>query len=216
MRSPVTGIVTLLAPPARRDRRLHVAVHGAADRADHRAAVRQARRRRHRPRPALQGALEFGDQHRQAHPRSGEPVAGSDRVRPEAARGRRLRALPHQGRAALLSERRLDPGRQHPAHHALERGAAPRARRGHLHQRGARRPREADAAHPRSARPRGRRLRHRGRRRPDPPRRPAGAEQPGGLSAHEDGTRSAKPPSSARRAARRHRRSAPRPTARRR
>ena len=25
----------------------------------------------------------------------------------------------------------VDPGRQHPAHHAVERGAAPRARRGH-------------------------------------------------------------------------------------
>ena len=33
--------------------------------------------------------------HRQAHPRSREPGAGSDRLRPEAARGRCLRALPH-------------------------------------------------------------------------------------------------------------------------
>ncbi len=33
------------------------------------------------------------DLHRQAHPRSRESGAGSDRLRPEAARGRRLRAL---------------------------------------------------------------------------------------------------------------------------
>ncbi len=40
----------------------------------------------------------------------------------EAAGGRCLRPLSHQERAALLPERRLDPGRQHPAHDAAERG----------------------------------------------------------------------------------------------
>ena len=146
------------------------------------------------PGPELQGAVHrHRDQHRQAHPRSGKSVAGSHRFRPEAARGRRLRPLPDQERAALLSEHRLDPGRQHPAHHAVERGAAPRAGRGHLHQRGARRTREPDGADPRPARQGGRSVRHPGGRRAYPPRRPAGAEQPGGLQAHADRACSARP-----------------------
>ena len=44
----------------------------------------------------------------------------------------------------------------------------------------------ADGEGARAARARGEGLRHRGRRRAHPPRRPAGAEQPGGLPAHAD------------------------------
>ena len=50
------------------------------------------------------------DHDRQAHPRPRESGAGGDRLRPEAPRGRRLRALPHQGSAAVLSD-----GRHHRA-----------------------------------------------------------------------------------------------------
>ena len=57
----------------------------------------------------LQGAVDRQrDRHRQAHPRSRKPGAGGDRLRPEAPRGRRLRALSHQGSAAVLSDGRHD------------------------------------------------------------------------------------------------------------
>ena len=103
----------------------------------------------HRARPARQGAVHrYGDRYRQAHPRPGSAGAGSDRLRPEAAGGRRLRALSHPGRAALLSDAGLDPGRQFAAHHSAQFGAAPRARRGDLHPRRARPARRPDGAHP--------------------------------------------------------------------
>ena len=54
--------------------------------------------------------------------------------------------------------------------------------------RGARRTREPDGADPRPARQGGRSVRHPGGRRAYPPRRSAGAEQPGGLQAHADRT----------------------------
>ncbi len=69
---------------------------------------------------------------------------------------------------------------------AAQRGAAPCARRGDVHQPGARQSPRADDSHPRAARPRSRRLRHRGRRCAHSPRRSARAEQPGGLSADAD------------------------------
>jgi len=69
----------------------------------------------YRARFEFQGAVHrYRDRHRQAHPRSRKSSQGSDCVGPEAAGGGCLRPLPHQERAAVLSERRLDPGRQHP------------------------------------------------------------------------------------------------------
>ena len=122
MRSPVAGVATLILLFCRHYRRLQLGLHRFADRASARGPARRAGARRHRARPELQGAVHrHRHQHRQAHPRSGKSVAGSHRFRSEAAGGRRLRPLPHQERAALLSEHRLDPGRQHPAHHAVER-----------------------------------------------------------------------------------------------
>ena len=79
-------------------------------------------------------------------------------------------------------------GRQFPARHAAQRGPSPRARRGDLHPCRARRSFGADGPHPRSARPRRAGLRHCRGRRAHPPSRSAGAEQPGGLSAHADRT----------------------------
>ena len=90
------------------------------------------------------------------------------------------------GSAALLPDARLESRRQFAARDPAQLGAAPRARRGDLHPGGARRARRADGAHPRSDQPRGRELRHSGGGRAHPARRPAGAEQPGGLSAHAD------------------------------
>ena len=98
----------------RRDRRLQLDVHRVADRTGAGGPARRAGPRRHRARPEFQGAVHrHRDLDRQAHPRSGKSVAGSDRLGSEAAGGRCLRALPHQGSAAVLPERRLDPGRQH-------------------------------------------------------------------------------------------------------
>ena len=93
-----------------------------------------------------------------------------------------------QRSAALLSDASASiAGRQLAARHAAQLGAAPRARRGDVHPRGARRARAADGAHPRAARPRGRSVYGiYGGRRAHPPRRSAGAEQPGGVSAHAD------------------------------
>ena len=107
----------------------------------------------HRARPARQGAVHrHRGLYRQAHPRSGSAGAGSDRLRPEAAGGGRLRALPHPGRAALLSDAGLDPGRQFAARHSAQFGAAPRARRGDIHPCRARPARRTDGAHPRTGR----------------------------------------------------------------
>ena len=113
--------------------------------------------------------------------------AGSHRLRPEAARGRCLRALPHQDPLRFYQTVGIDRGRQLAALDPAQLGAAPRARRGHASPHVVRDERAAaDGAHPRAARPRGAGLRHQGRRRAHPPRRPAGAEQPGGLPAHAD------------------------------
>ena len=65
-------------------------------------------------------------------------------------------------------------------------GAAPRARRGHVDPGRARSTRSPDGAGARAARQRGAGLRDRRRRRAHSPRRPARAEQPGGLPAHAD------------------------------
>ena len=74
-----------------------VAVHRLSDAARARGPARPAGARRHRAGPELQDAADRQrDLCRQAHPRSGKRRAGSDRLGPEAARGRRLRALPHQ------------------------------------------------------------------------------------------------------------------------
>ena len=54
--------------------------------------------------------IDYGGLYRQAHSRSRSAGAGSDRLRPEAAGGRRLRALPHPGCTALLPDAWLDPG----------------------------------------------------------------------------------------------------------
>ena len=77
-------------------------------------------------------------------------------------------------------------GRQLAALDPAQRGAAPRAGRGDAHPCRARRARGADGARARAARQGGAGLRHLGGRRAHPPRRPAGAEQPGGLPAHAD------------------------------
>ena len=96
-----------VAAACRHHRRLQLGLHRGSDRTGAGGAARQAGRRRHRSGPAFQGAVHrHRDRHRQAHPRSGKSVAGSDRLRPEAAGGRRLRPLSHQERAAVLSERR--------------------------------------------------------------------------------------------------------------
>ena len=115
------------------------------------------------------------------------------------------------GSAAFLSDAWLDPGRrQFAAQYPAQFGAAPRARRGDLHPGRARRARRVDGAHPRSDRSRGGQLRHRGGRRAHPARRPARAEQPGGLSAHAD-----RAPARGGRIPRPGRRSRPRKSARR-
>ncbi len=74
------------------------------------------------------------------------------------------------------------------ARDSAQLGAAARARRGDARRRGARQARGTDGADARSARSRRAAVRHPGRRRAHPPRRSAGAEQPGGLSAHADRT----------------------------
>ena len=56
--------------------------------------------------------------------------AGGDRLRPEAPRGRCLRALSHQRSAAVLSDASDRSGRQLAALDPAQLGAAPRARRG--------------------------------------------------------------------------------------
>ena len=78
-------------------------------------------------------------------------------------------------------------GRQLAAFRAAQRGASARAGRGHAHPCGARRARAVDGAGARATRQGGAGLRHLGRRRANPPRRSAGTEQPGGVSAHADG-----------------------------
>ena len=171
-----------------RDRRLRLALHRLPDPPGAGRSARPAGARRHRAGPALQDAADRQrDPYRQAHPRPRSAGAGSHRLRPEAARGRCLRALQDQRSAAVLPDGQHDRGRQLAALDACStrRCAACSARR-RFTQRGARRAPAADAAHARAARPRGRGLRHRRRRRAHPPRRPAGAEQPGGLPAHAD------------------------------
>ena len=86
--------------------RLSLAVHRLSDAAGAGGAARPAGARRHRARPALQGAADR-QRHlrRQAHPRSRKRRPGGHRLRPEAARGRCLRALSHHESAAVLSDR---------------------------------------------------------------------------------------------------------------
>ena len=101
-------------PCSRRDgARLFVAVHRLSDPAGAGGPARSAGPRGDRARSQLQGAADRQrDRHRQTHPRSRKPGAGGDRLRSEAPRGRRLRALSHPGSAALLPDRQHDPGRQ--------------------------------------------------------------------------------------------------------
>ena len=152
--------------------------------------------------PARQGAVHRQrDRYRQAHPRSGSAGAGSDRLRPEAAGGRRLRALPHPGSAALLPDAGLDPAapiRSSPSC-SIRRCAGCSARRPSSSvvrdQRAELMARIRELVdHEATA------LRHPGGGRAHPARRPAGAEQPGGLSAHADRSASARRPSTARKA----------------
>jgi membrane protease subunit HflC len=106
-----------------------------------------SRSRGHRAGAAFQGAVHrYRDRHRQAHPRSGKSVAGSHRLDQKRLVVDAFARYRIKDAAAVLSERRLDPGRQHPVDDAAERGAAPRARRGHLHPGGARRARSPDGA----------------------------------------------------------------------
>ena len=131
----------------RADRRLFVAVHRLSDAAGAGAPPRQAAAADHRARPARQGAVHRHRRlYRQAHPRPGIAAAGGDRLRPEAAGGRRLRALQNHRSAALLSDARFDPRRQFAACHSAQLGAAARARRSHLHPGGARPARRADGS----------------------------------------------------------------------
>ena len=88
--------------------------------------------------------------------------------------------------AEILSDGRHRRGRELAAVDPAQLGAAPRARRGDADPGRARSARAADGARARAARQRGAGLRHRRGRRAHPPRRPAGAEQPGGLPAHAD------------------------------
>ena len=109
--SPAASSPSLVVVVA--DRRLQLAVHRRPDAAGAGGALRRAGARGHRARPVFQGAA-----HRQRHLLDKRildlenPGAGGDRLRPEAARGRCLRPLPHRRSAALLSDGRLDRGRQ--------------------------------------------------------------------------------------------------------
>ncbi len=92
----VGGIVAALIIVAP-DHRLRHLVHGLSDPAGAGGAAGPAGARHHRARLALQDPADRQrDPYRQAHSRSRESGAGGDRLRPEAAGGRCLRALPHQ------------------------------------------------------------------------------------------------------------------------
>ena len=114
----------------------------------------------HRAGPALQGAA---DRQRDLRSTSASSIsriagAGSDRLRPEAARGRCLRALPHHRSAAVLPDGRLDRRAPTRSSSTLLNSALRRVLgEATFTARGARRARRADGAHPRTARPRSRR-----------------------------------------------------------
>ena len=79
------------------DHRLRLAVHRLSDRSGAGGAAGRADPRGDRARPELQdSAARQRHLGRQAHPRSGKSGPGGHRLRPEAAGGRCLRALPHQ------------------------------------------------------------------------------------------------------------------------
>ena len=84
------------------------------------------------------------DHHRQANSRSRESGAGGDRLRPEAAGGRRLCALEGHRSAPVLPDGQHRRGRQFAAVDAVELGASPRARREFAHRCGARQARRVD------------------------------------------------------------------------
>ena len=187
MKLNVAGGVIRRPRDRRADRRLSARVHALSDASGAGVASGQAAGGAHRSGPARESAVHRQRRLcRQAHPRSGSSGAGSHRLRPEAAGGGCLRALPHSRRVALLSDARLQNRRRFPARHPAQFGAAARAGRGDLHPGRARPARRADGAHPRSDRSRGGGLRHPGGRRAHTARRSAGAEQPGGLQAHAD------------------------------
>ena len=169
------------------DRRLRRSVHRLSDPPGAGGAAGPAGARGHRAGIAFQDPADRQRHpYRQAHPRSRKPGAGGDRLRPEALGGRCLRALPHQGPAEILPDRRHRRWSEPAAVDLAQLGAAPRAGRSHADPGGARSARDPHGAGARAARQRGAGVRHLGGRRAHSPRRLAGAEQPGGLSAHAD------------------------------
>ena len=191
-----------------------VDLHGLSDAPGDRRPARPAGRRHHAAGTALQDAADRQrDPHRQAHSRSRKSGAGSDRVRSEAARGRRLRALQDHRRAAVLSDGQLGRRRQFAALDLAQLGAAPRARREHADACRPRRACRADGEGARAARARGARTSASrsstcGSAVPTCPSRTARRST---SACRRNG--SVKPPSSAPRAASARRKSAPRPTA---
>ena len=133
-----------------RARRLSHAVHRQPDRAGAGARVRQAEARHHRAGSSIQDPVHSERRVlRQAHPRPRHCLARGDRLRPEAARGRCLRALQDRRSVAVLPDRSATSRVANSRLGALlEVLAEARARRRELPDRRARQARRADAHHP--------------------------------------------------------------------
>ena len=138
---------SLLAGP---DRRLQLALYRLSDATGVDRAPRPAGTGRDRSRPAYESAVHRQRHHRRSpDSRPGGSGAGIDRIGPEASRGRCIRALPHCRRPEILSNARLDRGREVAAQQYDEFGAAPGAGRGNLPGSRERKPVAIDGAHPR-------------------------------------------------------------------